>query len=153
MERAREVAPGLIVSIADPELRGKTRQTLKGFRGDVCALDFHDIERPAPDMLVGSVAHILAALEASRRVGVDKPVIVHCHAGIARSAAMGLVLGMERETRRGLTEEEAMDAAFAQVERSSPQARPNILMAELGARALDLDVPIFMERVWALHAR
>lgn len=153
VELARELRPALIVSISDPELRAQSKRTLKGVGRLVCPLDFHDIERAAPDLVAGEDRHVRAALAASAKVDVSESVIVHCHAGISRSAAMGLVVAVERETRRGLALEEAIASALEQLDASSPYARPNMLVAALGAQTLDLEKTSFMEKVWALHAR
>lgn len=151
MDVAQEHRLGLVLSIADPELRANTRKALAKMRAPVCALDFHDIERPAPDLIEPREEHVVAALERSQQVGVGHPVLVHCHAGTSRSSALALVVAVERHRRAGLAVQSAVSAAVGAMKEAFPHVRPNMLVVDLGARALGLENTSFVEDAWSFH--
>jgi predicted protein tyrosine phosphatase len=148
---SRELKAGLLVSISDPERRAITEARLGKMRASICPLDFHDIERPAPDMTAPESHHIEAALAALHRAPAHRAVLVHCHAGISRSSATALVLATARQMRTGKAPDKAVCDAFAQVSAATPHARPNMRVIEIGAEALELAGTSFVQSAWDLH--
>lgn len=149
---ARQVGAGLIISISDPELRGKTQGRLAGWKGKVCALDIHDIERAAPGMVMAQAAHIEAAVEAARRMRARDALVVHCHAGVSRSAAVALLASAARLQAAGHSDAAAVEGAFARVLAHAPHVRPNMGILALGVPLLGLEGTDMVERAWARHA-
>jgi len=148
---SRRLRAGLLVSISDPERRTITQVRLGKMRASICPLDFHDIERPAPDMTAPESHHINTAISALRRVPAHRPVLVHCHAGISRSSATALVLATARQLHAGKAPAEAVSDAFSQVSAATPHARPNMRIIEIGATALELSNTNFVQSAWDLH--
>lgn len=148
---AARLKAGLVISISDPENRATTRQRLGRLRARICELDFHDIERPAPDMAVADQTHIEAALADLRKIRASKPVLVHCHAGISRSSALALIAATARLLQAGTSPDTAIDQAFNQVGAATPHARPNMHIIALGEAVLDLRATSFTDRAWDLH--
>lgn len=58
---SKRLRAGLLVSISDPERRLITAERLGNLRTKICPLDFHDIERDAPDMIAPNASHISAS--------------------------------------------------------------------------------------------
>jgi predicted protein tyrosine phosphatase len=155
LDRATEVCrqsrPGLLVSISDPEERTRSQAELASCRTPICTLDFHDIERPAPGLRAPSSAHITTAIRAVAVMSKRRSLVVHCHAGIARSSAMALLLTFWRLRAAGYDPEDAAHAAFEQILACAPQARPNMLLIALGAQVLDMSDLRFEDRAWRMH--
>lgn len=151
MEVASEHRLGLVVSVSDPERRAITNAAIAKIGVPVCALDCHDIERPAPGLVEPRGEHVARALAQSQRVRVEKPVLVHCHAGTSRSSALALVLAVERYHRAGCNLQEAVASAVVAIKGAYPHARPNMLIVELGSAALGAQSTSLMEDAWSFH--
>jgi len=148
---SRQLKAGLLVSISDPERRSITTERLGDMPASICPLDFHDIERPAPGMAVAEPHHIQAAIHALQKSPVARPVLVHCHAGISRSSAVALLLATARHIMAGKERDEAISAAFSQISMTTPHARPNMHIIEIGTEVLKLSNTNFIESAWNLH--
>lgn len=148
---ARETGAKLIISISDPERRTRTRELIGPGKWKVCELDFHDIERAAPELIAPQMSHIEKALSASEKIPFKGSIVVHCQAGISRSAAIALIVGIHRGLKFGFTEAEALDRSFADLLASSPHACPNMEMIDLGVKKLFLEETFFKSRAWDLH--
>ena len=155
VEQARSQAQtqraGLIISISDPELRTRTTAQLRGYTGAVCALDFHDIERPAPGLVMADHSHIQQAVDSARAMKPSHALVVHCHAGVSRSSAMALLATIARLQVQGLHDQDAVDGAFARVAQSAPHMRPNMGIITLGEDLLKLQDTDLVERAWRRH--
>jgi predicted protein tyrosine phosphatase len=97
------------------------------------ALRFNDIIMPAPEAVVPTEDHVAQLLAFGRDVevaGEFAHLLIHCHAGVSRStAAAALLLAQEDPAR-------PVEAIFAEIGRLRPRAWPNLLLLELGERAL-----------------
>lgn len=146
----------LIISICDPERRIATRDILGVGAWDICELDFHDIDRPAPGLIEPTAQHVQAALKAASHIPLHQPIVVHCQAGISRSSAIALLVGIDRARRAHRLEKDNTDPigkAFAELAEHAPHARPNMLLVEIGAQILPVKKASLLDRAWRLHAR
>lgn len=120
----------LFISILDPGFRGFP---LKGPRDRHCILRFADTQRPDEAERAKMDREVRRALAWVRARGatLDTRIVVHCHAGVARSPALAwlilVMLGMDAE------------AALASVRQVRPRAWPNLAVLESGAASLGLD--------------
>jgi predicted protein tyrosine phosphatase len=96
------------------------------------ALRFHDVIEPTQgDVPTGDhVARLLAFGEDVMVAGTAAHLLIHCHAGISRSTAAAVLLLAKAEPAR------RPEDIFAEVARLRPRAWPNLLLLELGERAL-----------------
>jgi len=93
-------------------------------------LRFHDVIEDAPGAIApvrGDVEQVLAfgrTLQAAQ--SQEAHVLVHCHAGVSRSAAtLGLILAQAMPGQPG-------SAIFAAIVRLRPQVWPNLRIVEMG---------------------
>ena len=121
-----------VLSILDP---GNHRpQALSGFTAD-CRLElrFHDIVVVEDDGVPPDESHIEQILLFGRQVaaiGHGTHLLIHCYAGQSRStAAAALCLAQEYPIRTGYE-------VLGEVVRQNPRTWPNLLMLELGDKAL-----------------
>jgi predicted protein tyrosine phosphatase len=150
-ELASRLQAGLLVSISDPERRAITREYLGRIRAKTCPLDFHDIERSAPDLTAPEMHHIEDALNAAKRAPVRRPILVHCHAGISRSSAIAIILATGRHLSTGQDPADAVNLAVSDIRRATPHARPNMRIIELGATALGVRATSLIDQAWGMH--
>ena len=109
-----------VVSIGDPGERPP--KGLEDHPARVLRLEFHDMLQPPPADWVGIFAppdpvHVARLVDFC--AGIDGPALIHCHAGISRSAAAAFVLVSQRLGPG--RELEALEIVLA----SRPQAWPN----------------------------
>lgn len=100
---------------------------------DRVALRFHDVIGPVPGAVVPTPQDVAALLDFGRAVGAagaEAHLLIHCHAGVSRSTASAALLLAQAEPAR------PAEAVFAAIARLRPQAWPNLLLLELGERAL-----------------
>ena len=121
-----------VLSILDP---GNHRpHALSGFTAD-CRLElrFHDIVVVEDDGVPPDESHIEQILSFGRQVaaiGHGAHLLIHCYAGQSRStAAAALCLAQEYPIRTGYE-------VLGEVVRQNPRTWPNLLMLELGDKAL-----------------
>jgi predicted protein tyrosine phosphatase len=99
-------------------------------------LEFDDIYQPQddPKYVLATWDDILKVIQFTREIPQsDGNILIHCHEGISRSAAVALTL---YATLLGPGKEEA---ALAYVLAAQPEARPNPWVIELADAALDRD--------------
>jgi predicted protein tyrosine phosphatase len=98
------------------------------------SLRFDDVIAPTPDAIAPSADHVSQLLAFGRDVmvaGELAHLLIHCHAGISRSTAAAALLLAQEQPARPAT------AIFDEIGRLRPRAWPNLLLLELGERALD----------------
>lgn len=96
-------------------------------------LGFNDIIEPAEGMTPPGLAHVEALIAFAERWDREKPMVVHCFAGISRSTAAAYIIACT--LRPDLDEAELAAAIRAQ----SPTATPNALMIRLADGHLGRD--------------
>jgi predicted protein tyrosine phosphatase len=97
------------------------------------ALRFNDIIVPVPEAVVPNEDHVAQLLAFGRDVevaGEFAHLLIHCHAGVSRSTATAALLLAQEDPAR------PVEAIFAEIARQRPRAWPNLLLLELGERAL-----------------
>jgi len=97
------------------------------------ALRFNDIIAPVPETVVPNGDHVAQLLAFGRDVevaGEFAHLLIHCHAGVSRSTATAALLLAQEDPAR------PVEAIFAEIGRLRPRAWPNLLLLELGERAL-----------------
>ena len=95
---------------------------------DHLVLRFHDIVEPLAGYVSPSAGHVAEALAFA--AADDRPLLVHCYAGVSRSTAMAFAIACAREPLRDEFE-------LAQTMRElSPTATPNRLIVALADEAL-----------------
>ncbi len=96
--------------------------------GDHLTLYFHDIVEPLMGYVTPSESHVADALDFA--AADDRPILVHCYAGVSRSTAMAFAIACAREPGRDEFE-------LARTMRElSPTATPNRLIVSLADAAL-----------------
>lgn len=83
-------------------------------------LGFNDILEPTEGMIAPAEEHVLALLDFVERWKADKPIVVHCFAGISRSTAAAFITVCALRPER-----DEADIA-ARIRASSPSATPNL---------------------------
>lgn len=88
-------------------------------------LRLHDIVEAQEGMTLPSAAHVSELIEFARRWNRERPLVIHCYAGISRSTASAYIAAAALAPDRDETElARALRAA-------SPSATPNSLMISL----------------------
>ncbi|PXA91691.1 hypothetical protein DMC25_05825 [Caulobacter sp. D4A] len=96
-------------------------------------LAFHDIAEPRADLIAPSADTIAALLAFAEGWTGERPLLLHCYAGVSRSTAAAFILACARRPDRD-------EAELAKtLRRLSPSATPNRLMVALADAALDRD--------------
>jgi len=96
-------------------------------------LAFHDIAEPRPDLTPPSAALVADLLAFAAGWGGDRPMLVHCWAGVSRSTAAAFIIACQRGPDRA-------ERAIAQALRdAAPYATPNPLLVSLADAALGRD--------------
>jgi predicted protein tyrosine phosphatase len=88
-------------------------------------LEFHDIAEPAPGYRSASAADIGRLIDFVGSWDAERPLVIHCFAGISRSTASAFIALCAIDAAR----DEAKAAAL--LRRMSPTAFPNPLMVRL----------------------
>lgn len=96
--------------------------------GDHMTLYFHDISEPLEGYVPPCERHVAQALDFA--AADDRPILVHCYAGVSRSTAAAYAIACAREPGRDEFE-------LARMLRDlSPTATPNRLIVRLADAAL-----------------
>ncbi len=117
-----------IISIADPW--AETLVPAQDSAADHLELRFVDLDQPLEgvvryqDMVMPSAAMVAQALDFAAR-HAQAPLLIHCHAGVSRSTAIGLAIYAARLGPGA--EEQALDALLAIV----PDAVPNLAVVAI----------------------
>jgi predicted protein tyrosine phosphatase len=83
------------------------------------ALFMHDIAEEQPDMVAPSRSHLVDLLDFTGRWDRERPILIHCFAGISRSTAAAYIVAAAQSPERNERE-------LAQtLRRLSPSATPN----------------------------
>jgi len=95
-------------------------------------LAFHDIAMPTPDLIAPDEGALQAILDFGRACVPERPLLIHCWAGISRSSAAAYVIACDRNP--GFE-----DAIADELRRRSPVVTPNRLMVQLADDLLGRD--------------
>lgn len=117
-----------VISVEDPSTRRKLRFH-RTPHPDHLVLRLEDIDGHEQDLAGPHIHHVEQAL-AFAREHVDGRLLVHCHAGVCRSTALGLAIIADR-LGEGM-EPLAVDTLLA----SNPDAVPNSIMVEMADEVL-----------------
>ena len=98
---------------------------------DHLTLYFHDIAAPLDGYVTPSATHVAEALGFA--AADERPILVHCFAGVSRSTAMAFAIACAREPER-----DERELALT-LRRLSPTATPNPLIVRLADEALGRD--------------
>jgi len=95
-------------------------------------LRFHDVSRALPGARAPQAQDVADLLNVGEQLAADRPghLLIHCHAGVSRSAAAAVIL-MAREAPG--REREAVETVY----RLRPVAAPNARMIKLADAALE----------------
>lgn len=92
-------------------------------------LSFHDITELTPDLIAPDAEVIRAVLAFGRATVVDRPLLIHCWAGISRSSAAAYAIVCDRNPGYEM-------AIAEELRRRSAYVTPNKLMVALADEAL-----------------
>ena len=95
-------------------------------------LAFHDITALTPDLIAPDAVTLQAILDFGREAVPERPLLVHCWAGISRSSAAAYAIACDRNPG---FENEIAD----ELRRRSPVVTPNKLMVQLADDLLGRD--------------
>jgi predicted protein tyrosine phosphatase len=95
-------------------------------------LSFHDIVELTPDLIAPDAEVMRAILDFGRGAVDERPLLVHCWAGISRSSAAAYAIACDRNSGY---EVEIAD----ELRRRSPYVTPNRLMVKLADEMLGRD--------------
>ena len=98
-------------------------------RGRHLQLAFHDIVVPTPGLIAPDAGTIQAILDFGREARAERPMLVHCWAGISRSSAAVYAIACDRNPG---FENEIAD----ELRRRSPLVTPNSLMVQIADELL-----------------
>jgi predicted protein tyrosine phosphatase len=87
-------------------------------------LAFHDIVEPMPGLVAPDHVMMQSVLDFGRKCEPQRPLLIHCWAGISRSSAAAFAIACDRNP--GFEHDVA-----AELRRRSPSATPNRLMVRL----------------------
>jgi predicted protein tyrosine phosphatase len=93
-------------------------------------LTFHDIAEPRADLVAPSAAMVAELLAFAARWNHERPLLLHCYAGVSRSTAAAFILACALQA--DLDEAELAGA----LRMLSPSATPNPLLIALADEAL-----------------
>lgn len=96
-------------------------------------LGFNDIVEPMEGMTPPSLDHVIALIDFAKSWDRDKPMVVHCFAGISRSTAAAYIIACALNPER----DEAELAAALRAQ--SPTATPNARLIRFADAHLDRD--------------
>lgn len=95
-------------------------------------LAFHDIVEATPDLIAPDADVVNAILEFGRSSVADRPMLIHCWAGISRSSAAAYAIACDRNP--------GYEAAIAdELRKRSRYVTPNKLMVQLADEQLGRD--------------
>ena len=93
-------------------------------------LGINDIIEPMEGMIHPAEEHVATLLDFVRGWNQEKPIVVHCFAGISRSTAAAFITLCALRPERDETE------IAAQIRKLSPPATPNLLLVRLADHVL-----------------
>lgn len=93
-------------------------------------LAFHDIVEPTPDLIPPDDDVMRAILEFGRASVAERPLLIHCWAGISRSSAAAYVIACDRNSGHE-------NAIAQELRRRSPLVTPNSLMVQIADLLLE----------------
>ena len=133
-EQMHAFRPRFVLSLMDPTSNFKLpRVDSVEAHETICV---HDIASEASEFdrpyIAPSLAHIQAIVALARRWGSEDLVLIHCMAGISRSAAAGLIYLAAQDPYR-------IGQAARLMRSAGPWLRPNPLMVQLADSALCLN--------------
>lgn len=117
-----------VISIEDPGYRRPLRFHRRPHPAHL-VLKFEDIDHHEEHLAGPDEHHVSEALRFARDVEGGR-LLIHCHAGICRSTAIGLAIIADR---LGQGDEERAVATLVAI---APQAVPNIIVVEIADRIL-----------------
>ena len=98
-------------------------------RGRHVQLAFHDIVVPTPGLVAPDRDTMQAILDFGREARAERPMLIHCWAGISRSSAAAYAIACDRNAG---FENEIAD----ELRRRSPLVTPNSLMVQIADELL-----------------
>lgn len=127
---AARLEPARVISIVAPE---EQPATPPGVAPDAhLRVSCHDIVAPFPQEITPDRRHVKQIIAFARQWEPDRPILIHCQAGISRSTAAALITYATHFPG-------TVELAAAHLRRTGPHARPNPLITELGDELLGLD--------------
>jgi predicted protein tyrosine phosphatase len=118
----------MIVSILSP---GARLPVLRFGREPHYAVCCHDIEEPTLGFIMPSLEAVKGIIDRIRERRPDR-LLVHCHAGLSRSPALGIAA----LAARGATAQGACEAVHA----AAPEASPNRAILAYAGEVLGIDI-------------
>ena len=122
-----------IISITDP---GQEKPDLSHHNPkEIMRLDFHDIttSTPGADLFMGG--HIKRIMDFQKRIQDNEKIMIHCHAGISRSSAVGIALIVASDPKK----EEVETKSFNLLQKINPIMDPNKRIIEITDTAFRLE--------------
>ena len=124
----KEYRPAYLISLMDNVDAAPTPSNIDA--NNHLRLGFHDVESKTHSQMPPSIGDVEQIIEiANRWKGSNKPILIHCTAGVSRSPAAALILASIRQPNK-----ETELARY--LRRQAPYCRPNKLMIKLAGRAL-----------------
>lgn len=93
-------------------------------------LELDDIDAPAAGLTLPHTGHVQQLIAFAQDWSGSRPMLVHCAAGVSRSAAAALVIACAR------SHAENEDSLVDRLRRTAPHARPNLRILALADRLL-----------------
>ena len=120
---SREVSPSHVVSLVRDSMSPETPPGVTA--GRHLRLDVDDITGPMDGAVLPTRADVTALVDFARSWDGERPMVVHCAAGVSRSMAAALVVATAHIGR--------VDEEFAlRLRAAAPHAAPNPLIVGLG---------------------
>lgn len=94
LENVAWLRPGHLVSLMDSCAGIPTPPEIAP--GDHLRIDMHDIVEPMPGCAAPDESHLRLLLDFGAAWTGERPVLVHCMAGVSRSSAAALILACQR---------------------------------------------------------
>ncbi|MFK4824039.1 tyrosine phosphatase family protein [Paenochrobactrum sp. BZR 588] len=123
-----EHKPQKIITLVSPD--AEVSLPLQLHSDDYLRLNFNDITELRDGYMAPEPEHIHALLDFSRTWSGEKPLFIHCYAGISRSTAAAYILACALQPKR-----DAQELADV-LRRLSPSATPNIRLVSLADEIL-----------------
>jgi predicted protein tyrosine phosphatase len=111
-----------LLTLLSPGTEPRDWKTFAGARH--LRLAFHDIIVSTPDLIAPDTLMMQSILDFGRDAAAERPLLIHCWAGISRSSAAAYAIACDRNP--GFEGEIADESR-----RRSPQITPNKLMVQL----------------------
>ncbi len=133
-ERLDELRPRFVLSLMDPTSKFSLPlvETVKAHETvwvhDI-STDEIELEKP---YIIPSPEHVRAIVDLAHRWGSSGPVLIHCMAGVSRSAAAALIYLAALNPSK-------IDQAASWLRSTGPWLSPNPLMVRLGDEVLGLE--------------